>query len=70
MLTTSYRRLVTVLLVTAIVATAGAAFPRAAQDKKAQDKKLGDEQEIGKQVFSELRAKAEIIPTTLIASRH
>lgn len=64
MLTTSSRRFVTVLLFAAIAAAAGAAFPRAAQDKNAQDKKLGDEQEIGKQVFNELKAKTEVVKSS------
>jgi hypothetical protein len=72
MLTTSSRRFVTVLLFAAIATTAGAAFPRAAQDKNAQDKKLGDEQEIGKQVFNELKAKTEIVnrPRSTTSSCH
>jgi hypothetical protein len=64
MLTTTSRRFVTVLLFVVIAATAGATFPRAAQHKNAQDKNLGDEQEIGKQVFNELKAKTEIVKSS------
>jgi predicted Zn-dependent protease len=59
MLTTRSRRFVTILLFAAIAATAGSAFPRAAPDKS-----LGDEQEIGKQVFNELKAKTEIVKSS------
>ena len=57
--TTGSRRFVTILLFAAIAATVGSAFPRAAQDKN-----LGDEQEIGKQVFNELKAKTEIVKSS------
>ena len=53
------RRLFTPLLLSAIAVMAGIAVPRAADDAR-----LDDEQQIGQEVFQELKAKGEIIASS------
>jgi len=54
MRTTSAQRRMATVLVTAVALLAGPGSPRAAE-------RLDDEQEVGKQVFDELKAKGEIV---------
>jgi predicted Zn-dependent protease len=59
MRSTTYRRWVTSLALSAIALTASVGAPRAAEDAR-----LDDEQQVGQEVFNELKAKGEIVASS------